>query len=149
MEKVERAAIYKFRKKNFFLIHGVSNLQMGIGTAAEPFIWIEESVPLSTITEKLVFALSQTKYGLPNPISWDESEKEFLEKAGLKTRRDLYSNSIHVSVFKKDGVLCFTPMRNQGSKGFVNISKERITVLATESLEIISLSLQEALDKCE
>jgi hypothetical protein len=121
---------------------------MGLGIASEPFIWLDESTPLQEIVKGLVYALSETKTGLPNPSDWKESAKEFLKNIGLKKQSDLYKDSVHVSVLRKNGVWFFTPMKKEG-RGFVNVSKEKIQVPEKASIEEISRALEEALNKCE
>src|SRR5205814_6844182 len=128
MGTIQRAAVYKLTKKKKFLIHTVSSIQMGAGIATEPFRWLDGNTPLSEVVEELMNALSNTRIGLANPTNWEETAKEFLKNVGLEKQSDLYKDSLHVSVVKKDGVLFFTPMKNLGSKGFTNVSKEKIEV---------------------
>ena len=149
MELIQRAAIYKLIKKDKFLIHGVSTLQMGGGIASEPFIWLNGNTVLQEVVTQLLYALNKTKVDLPNPLDWKESAKKFLQKTGLKKQSDLYKDSIHVSIFMKEGIIFFTPMKNLGSKGFVNVSKEKIEIAANAEPENIFKALDEALRKCE
>lgn len=149
MESIQQSSIYKLKKRNEFLIHGLSKLQMGASIASEPFIWLDGNTPYDKIVEALIYALSETKTSLPNPTDWKKSAKDFLGSIGLKKQSDLYKDSIHVSIFKKDGTLFFTPTKNEGSKGFINVSKEKMEVAATASVEEIAIALNEALSKCE
>lgn len=72
-----------------------------------------------------------------------------MRNIGLKKQSDLYKDSIHVSITIKDGTMSFTPMKNLGGGGFVNISKEKIEVAGNASTEAIAKALEEALNKCE
>jgi len=54
-----------------------------------------------------------------------------------------------VGVQKKDGILYFTPTKNQGRKGFVNASNGEIEITENAGIEEIGKAIQEAFDKCE
>ncbi|MFD2920464.1 hypothetical protein ACFS6H_12125 [Terrimonas rubra] len=149
MTKIERAAVYKFKKKNKFLIHGVSSLKTGGGIASEPFIWLDDSAPFSRIVEDLMFALSKTQTGLPMPGSWSEFTKEFLKKIGLKRQRDLSKDSLRVSVLNINGLLNFIPMKNLGNGGFENVSGDKIIISEKETVEQIFFSLEQAFAQSE
>lgn len=149
MTIMQQAAIYKLIHKNKFLVHNISKVQMGAGVASEPFVWLEGNAPLTEIVEQLMYVLSKTKTGLPNPTDWKESAKIFLNNIGLKKQSDLYKDSIHVSVLKKDGTLYFTPMKNLGSKGFVNVSEDKVEIAENADKEEIAKALDKALSKCE
>jgi hypothetical protein len=149
METIQQASIYKLIKQNKYLVHSLSRLQMGLSIASEPFVWLNGNNTLAEVVKQTKQALSCSKMGLPNPTDWKETSKEFLNSIGLKKQSDLYKDSIHVSVLKKNDILIFTPMKNEGSKGFINVSKEKIEVLDKASVEEISKALEEALSKCE
>lgn len=149
MEVIQQALIYKLVKQNKYLVHSLSRLQMGASVASGPFVWLDGSALLSEVVEQMKEALNNCNAGLPNPTEWQEQAKEFLKKTGLKKQSDLYKDSVLVKVHEKRGVLIFTPMKNQGSKGYINVSKETIEVSAKASTEKISKALEEALNKCE
>lgn len=89
MEEIKGAAIYNLKKKGKFLIHNVSRLQMGAGIAAEPFIWLDGNTPLNEVAKQIMYALSKTKTGLPNPTDWKESAKKVFEKHRVKKTKRL------------------------------------------------------------
>jgi hypothetical protein len=149
MTTIERVALYKLKKKGKYLIHAISRVQMGAGIASEPFVWVDELTPLHEIVKEINYALKQTKTGLPNPTDWKEFENFFLKNIGLKKQSDLYKDSIHVIIVKRDGVIFFTPTKNQGSRGFINVSKENIEISENADIEEVSKALEEALYKCE
>jgi hypothetical protein len=149
VELAQQAIIIKYPKQGKYLIYGLSKIQMGANIASEPYIWLNESNSLHELVKQLFFALSQNKSDLPNPIDWKESASGFLKNAGLKKKTDLYKDSIHVGVQKKDGILYFTPTKNQGRKGFVNASNGEIEITENAGIEEIGKAIQEAFDKCE
>lgn len=146
---IESASLYKLGKKNKILVHGVSRIDNGPSIASEPFIWLEGNAPTTTIIEQILFTLNTAKTELPMSSNWKEFSKDFLRKTGLKKQSDLYIDSILIEIFKRDGVLYFTPMRNLGSNGFVNVSKEKIEISEKADTKDLVRALEEALNKCE
>lgn len=148
MSKIGMASIYKF-KNGKVLIHSESQLKMGAGAASEPFIWLESSVSNEEIVGAVIIAMSQSKTGVPNPTDWSAFSQEFLQKTGLKKQSDLYKGSLNVTALHKDGVISFTPMINNGSKGFVNVPNAKITVPDDESMNALAVALEVAFSKSE
>lgn len=146
---IQQAAIYKLIDKNKILIHNVAKLQMGAGIASEPFVWLDGNSPYTVVAEQLLNVLNVIPGDLPNPANWKESANNFLRSIGLKKQSDLYKNSIHVGVLQKDQYLYFTAMKNLGSKGFVNVSKDKMGIDANAEIEDIAKVLKDALNMCE
>lgn len=147
--EIKQAAICRFNKKNKFLVHSLSRIKMGGSIATEPYIWLDTSSSMEEVTKQLLYALSCSKSDLPNPSSWDESLKEFLNAIGLKRNSDLYDKTVNVGVLQKNGVITFTPMQNLGSQGFVNVPNVKIEVEESKSNEEIATALYEVLNICQ
>lgn len=144
------ATLYRFNKKNQYLIHSLSTIEMGASIASEPYIWIDETTGLESIVEKILVALKNNKFGLPNPSSWEASAKEFFKSAGLKSNKELHDNVICVEILQLNDKLFFTPMVNLGArKGFMNVSKEKIEVEINKGMVEIASALELALSKCK
>jgi hypothetical protein len=144
------ATLYKFKKRKKFLIHSVSTIDMGAGIASEPYIWMEEAAGLDNIVEQILFALNNSKSGLPNPSSWAAFGREFLKSAGLKSSKELHDNVASVGILEVNEKLIFTPTANLGfRKGFTNVTKEKTEVDLRKGTAAVVLALEEALSKCE
>ncbi len=144
-----RASIYRFKKTGKIFIHSESQLQMGVGVASEPYIWLDVNTSHEEVINALIVAMSQSKKGLPNPKDWASFTKDFINAIGLKKESDLYKGSINVGVMHKDGIVSFTPMINNGSKGFVNVPQAEIQLPDTASIEELGSALEAAFNKCE
>jgi hypothetical protein len=108
MEKMMgRASIYRFKKTGKIFIHSESQLQMGVGVASEPYIWLDVNTSHEEVINALIVAMSQSKKGLPNPKDWASFTKDFINAIGLKKESDLYKGSINVGVMHKDGIVSF------------------------------------------
>jgi hypothetical protein len=150
MTLIKQAVIYKFNKKKKFLIHSLSKVHMGASIASEPYVWLNDNVQKDILVQTLLNALDESKENLPNPENWSFILKDFLNGIGLKKQSDLYNHSISVNVIRKDDVVIFTPMSNNGSKGFVNIVPDKKSqVGVSASFEEMTLALEKALDNCE
>jgi hypothetical protein len=147
---MKSASLFKFKKKNRYLIHGLSNIKMGASIASEPFIWIDGAEGIEKVIKQLLIALNNNKVGLPNPASWEALSKEFIKSIGLKSMNELHDEVISLGVMEKDGKMIFTPLKNLGSrKGFINVSKDKIEVNLNAGEQEITKALNEALDRCE
>lgn len=144
-----RASIYRFRKTGKIFIHSESQLQMGVGVASEPYIWLDVNTHQEEVINALIVAMSQSKKGLPNPKDWSSFTKNFISSIGLKRESDLYKDSMNVGVMHKEGFISFTPMINNGNKGFVNVPHTEIKLPDTASIEELSTALETAFSKCE
>lgn len=149
MTKIGHASVYKFKKTGKIFIHSLSQIQMGASIGTEPYIWLNKEASQDEVIGGLIVALSQTKKGLPNPKDWSSFTKDFIAAIGLKKESDLYKGSVNVGVVHKDGIISFTPMINNGSKGFVNVPQARIQLPDTASIEELSTALETAFNKCE
>jgi hypothetical protein len=149
MTQIQQASFYKLIKLNKILIHSLSRIQMGGSIGSEPFIWLDGDTSLKEVVKQIIYALSMSKAGLPNPTDWKVSAKEFLKNIGLKKQSDLYKDCIHIDITIRESKMSFTPMKNLGSKGFVNVSKEKIEISENASIEEIVKALEEALSITE
>lgn len=81
-----RASIYRFKKTGRIFIHSESQLQMGVGVASEPYVWLDMNTPQEEIINALIVPMSQSKKGLPNPKDWPSFTKKFIGSLGLKKK---------------------------------------------------------------
>ena len=146
---IGQASVFKFVKTGKYLIYSNSKVEMGASIATEPFIKLEASTPLDEIVRQIQYAMSCSKSNLPNPKDWSSFNKEYLQAIGLKSNSDLYKNTISVGALLKDETIIFTPMINNGAKGFVNVPDGKIEIPASGSIEEISQALQEAFNRCK
>lgn len=147
--ETQQASISRFNKIGKYFIHSFSKIKMGGSIATEPYIWLDVSTPLGEVVKQLLYALTFSKSGLPNPTNWEASSKDFLKSAGLKKSRDLFENVISVGVIRKQNTIIFTPLINMGNKGFVNVPNGKIEISEDKELHEIALALEEALNKSE
>jgi hypothetical protein len=143
------ASIKKFTNTGNYLICCESRIKMGASIVTEPIIRLEASTPIDEVMNQILYALSCSKSALPNPMDWQTHNKEYFKLVGIKRNSDLYKNVIEVGVFIKDDIITFTPMINNGAKGFVNVPNAQIENSAQSNIKELSTSLQAALGKCE
>lgn len=146
---IQSASLSRFEKKEQYFIHSYSQVKMGASVAAPPFLWLDFSTPLVVVTSQLLYVLSCSKSGLPNPEDWKKTENEFLQAAGLQKPKDLYEHARSISVHRKGDTLSILPLLNHGRKGFTGADSGYIEVSINESPLTISLAVQEALDKSQ
>jgi hypothetical protein len=146
---IGQASVFKFNKTGKYLIYCNSMVEMGVSIATEPFIKLEALTPFDEIVCQIQYAMSCSKTNLPNPTDWNSFNKKYLQAIGLKSTNDLYKDTICVGALIKDDIITFTPMINNGSKGFVNVPNEKIEISANSSIEDISQALKHALDMCK
>jgi hypothetical protein len=147
--KIGSASIKKFTNTGNYLICCESRIKMGVSIVTEPIIRLEASTPIDEVMNQLLYAMSCSKSDLPNPTDWKTLNKDYLKLIGIKQNSDLYKNVIDVSVFIKDDVITFTPMINNGAKGFVNVPNAQIKISAQSNIKELSNALEAAFNKCE
>jgi hypothetical protein len=149
MSRIGRAAVYKFVKTGKFLVYCVSKIEMGAGIATEPFIWLEKGATSEQVVTASLVAMSQSKIGLPNPKDWPSFAKDFIKNIGLAKESDLYKNSISLSVLHMDKTITFSPMKNNGGKGYVNVKDSEIKLKDDAGIEELIEAFELALSRCE
>lgn len=145
---IGRASIYKNTKTGNLIISCVSQTS-GPGITTEPIIRLDASTAIEEVARQVVHVMGCSKSNLPTPTDWKAYMQEFLKLMGLKKQSDLYKNTISVGALHKDETIIFTPMINNGAKGFVNVPDGKIEIPANGSIEEISQALQEAFNRCK
>ena len=148
MNKQGFASIFKFKKTGKVLIHSSSQMQMGGSIATEPFIWLDEKSSIEDVVKGLVYAMDQTKAGLPRPVDWASFGKEYVKSLGLKKLSDLYKDTISVEATRINNKITFIPMINTG-RAFQSVSDTIIETETGSSVEELATSLELAFSKCE
>ncbi len=150
---MKTASIYKRLKKGY-IVFGSSKTISGFRIASEPFITISETeANADTITNAIKASLcnDDTKR-VPDPKNWSESNKNFLQKVGLKSLKELDNSETKLVLLSEDGdSIVFEPMQFQDKpgRGFVNTSKnEAFKVLNTASNQDIMTAYEFALNEC-
>lgn len=146
---MQSAGIYKVEKKRKYLIYGLARIKMGASIPTEPYIWLDFDTPEQQIIENLRLALDQGNKVLPNPKSWEAQEKDFLDKIGLKSQKELYSGAKYVFVNQEKGVWTFSPSCNLGKQGITSMKGKSISVKDSNNFTDISESLQQAFELCQ
>lgn len=148
------ATIYKISKKGY-LLHVDRKTISGFYIASDPFMRISEAeASLNTLAEAIKKVLSADNGArVPDPKNWSEFNKEFLNKTGLKSSKELHRKTIFCCLIRKeDNTIIFTPTKHAEppDQGFSHKSKEEeITVPSASSDEEIFQALELALSKCE
>lgn len=149
------AAIYKINKKGY-LIYADIKAMSGFSIASDPFIQIAESnADADTIAGAIKSVLNNDdSKRVPDPKNWSEHSKQFLQKTGLKSLKELHKpTTMFCAIKKENGNLIFTPTKHaeKPDEGFVNKSKDEplIVVPFTASNQDIAEALKLALSKCE
>jgi hypothetical protein len=142
------ASINKNTKTGNLIISCISTTT-GPGITTEPIIRLDASTPLEEVAKQVVYVMSCSKSNLPIPKDWTAYNKEYLKLLGVKQNSDLYKNTISIGASIKDNIITFTPMINNGAKGFVNVPNGKIEFPANSSIKEISIALQNAFNRCE
>src|SRR4051794_39245614 len=116
MIKIGRANLFKFKKKNKFLIHSVSQTKGGPSLATGPYLWVDDNVSKEELIKEVLFVISCSQTDLPIQKDLNSFSEQFLSNIGLKRHSEFYKDCLHVSVVLKDGILSFIPMANKGSQ---------------------------------
>lgn len=148
-------SVYKIKNKGY-LIYGYIKSVSGFGLATDPFFKISDNdATTQTLVKAIKGALAHDDHlRLPDPKDWKENGKEYLQKAGLKSLRELdKATTICCSIEKSDDRIIFTPMKHaeKPDRGFINKSKSEFATMVpyTASDEEIFLVLQSVLSQCD
>lgn len=148
------AIIYKIDKKGY-LLFGLVKTISGFGISIDPYIQIQEKDMNSTINDALkkVLEIDNAKR-VADPKNWDEYSKEFLQKTGLKSSKELNKvSTLCCGVRRENNNIVFTPTKHAEppDQGFVNKSKDEpnITVAYDASNKEIVEAFNLALSRCE
>ena len=147
--KIGQASVLKFTKTGIYIIHCVSKTKMGIGIISEPVVKCDTTISIDEIVRQILYVTSCSKSDLPNPQSWSSVNKEYLNLLGLKRNNEIYRNVLNVGISYIDDTITFTPMVNNGPKGFVNVVNGQISLPIDTPIEKLSQALIDAFNKCE
>jgi hypothetical protein len=147
------ASIFK-RPEKGYIIFGSSRTVSGFSIASEPFISIQENEANADIIVNAIKAslCNDDTKRVPDPKNWSESNKDFLQKIGLKSSKELDNPTTkYVSIRQNEGNIIFTPTRpaQKPDKGFLHKSEsEAVAVPITASNQDIARAYELALSKC-
>jgi len=138
------------------LLFGLVKTKSGFSVATDPFIRIsEDNSEVSIIAHSIKASLNTSDADrVADPTNWKEFGKEFLQKTGLKSSKELNkSTTFCCGISKEKDFIFFEPMKHaeKPEEGFINISKEelRIRVLVEATDEKIVEALEMAFSICE
>jgi hypothetical protein len=151
ISKVKTASIYKKKGKGY-IIFGSSKTISGLRIAVGPFINIQEVEASTNIIVRAIKAcLCNSNEKFPNPKSWAEFNKDFLQKIGLKSLKELENADTKlVSINQEKGNIIFNPMQpaKKPDKGFINTNTKAVEVSEFASDQEILKAYELALSSC-
>jgi hypothetical protein len=151
---MKTASIYK-RPNKGYLVFGQSKTVSGIRIASEPFIKIAENEgDVNAIASAIKASLSNDdSQRVANPQNWNEFNKDFLKKIGLKSPKELDNPDTKLVAISDDGnYITFKPMRFQvkPDRGYLNLNEdETVNIVNTASNDDIVTAYKLALSKCK
>jgi len=120
--------------------------------AAEPFINIPETEANANIIVQAIKACLYTNNEkVPDPKNWTEFNKDFLQKIGIKSLKDLENADTKlVSIKQEKDYIVFNPMQpaKKPDKGFINANKESVEVSVFASDQDMFKAYELALRNC-
>lgn len=145
---MRQASIFKFDDK--YVIHSDSTSVDGFGIASDPYITISPVSAMEDIARSLLFAMDASKTNVIIDVRSKTFLKGHLKFMGLKSRNELYTNSICCSVYEKDNKIVLMPSNNMGpTGGFTYPPEKRVEIASTASIEEVCSALVEVLSSCE
>jgi hypothetical protein len=149
MSEIKSLSLYLFEKEKKILLHGMSITTNGPSIASEPYYWFEAAISKENLVENILSALTSLSNKPIKVSDWSEYTMGFLRRIGFEKKSELYKKSKYLGIIESDGILSFLPSENLGSKGFIDISKEKTSIAANSSFESIANTLDIALKKCK
>jgi len=150
---MKAASIYKIFNKGY-IVFGESKTVSGFRIASEPYFNISESEANTDIIVKAIKAslCNDDNKRVPNPTNWKQSGKDFLNKIGLKSMKELDNHSNKYVTIAEDGSqITFTPSRpaEKPDKGFLHKdSGEAVSINSDASNQEIFEAMERAFNKC-
>lgn len=148
------AVIYKINKKGV-LIHANTKVVSGFSVASEPFIQIAENNINKNIIADTVKSILKNDDSVraPDPKNWNEFNKNFLKRTGLKSLKELDKvTTLCCIITNGNNNIIFTPTKHAEppDKGFSHMGKkDEVVISYTSSDEEIFQALELAFSKCE
>lgn len=142
---IKRAEILKFKDK--YIMYPINTIKDRGGIASSPY-FIEENLSNIELAEKLIETLKHSIFDAPRTMAHKNTHKEYLEALGFKTMKALHDGSLNIGVFTREGNYHISPTENMGSKkGFQGVTKDRIIIPESSSIEELAAALAEAFEK--
>ena len=148
------AVSYRIGNKGY-LIHANVKAVSGFHLATDPFIRIANSeTEIDLIPNAIKESLnSDDSKRVPDPSNWNENNKRFLAKTGLKSLNELNKpTTLCCLINKEKDKIIFTPTKHaqKPEKGFLHKGKDQeIEIPVTASNEMIIKTYLLTLEKCE
>jgi len=121
-------SVYRIKKKGYLIFgYGLTTTGLLIGIA--PFFRVEEhKISAIEVANAIKSSLTnKNKDRLPHPKNWDEYDKEFSIKTGVKFKVLNSSTTLACNVEQRDGKLFFIPLKHaeKPDEGFVNFDNDK------------------------
>jgi len=146
---IQVVSIIKF--KEYYWIYAQSRVVNGPWIADDPFIKLPLNIDGATFIDSIEIALNNSKQDVPLPNDWSDFGKDYLQKMGLKSKKELLGGTRSCDIEKSDHAVEIIPTRNLGVKGggFVFLTPLKITLPNIISDNEFFIKIQEAFAKSE
>lgn len=144
---MKRASIIKFIDDNKYVLYPIDTLKGGGGRASKPY-HIEYDITYGKLASELKGILEHSYEDVISVLDSKTHKKEYLKGIGVKTMKELHTNSLNVGIFIKDEKYFISPSTNKGTRqGFHGKIDERIIIPITSTIEELGLALEKAFEK--
>jgi hypothetical protein len=141
---VKRAAAF-MRKEKMFL-HPDSRTTRGFWILSTPVVVATKDD--KDLGAKIMMVLSQSRDGVPHPVSWKRLTDPLLRAAGARSFAAFAESAKSVDISLEDGRMVFTPSKNGGPRNaFLHLNDKSIRCLPSEAEA--ADCLRAAFDACE
>lgn len=145
---LKRATVIIKNSEKKSIVNPTNTMQGGGGIDSGPY-FVDFELSSSDLLERILDALNLSKENVPKPEDMKIYQKEYLKGIGVKSLKDLYNNSIMLSIHAKDDILTFSPLENIGGrKGFVG-TNERVSFPIDIPKDSMIEKLELALSRCK
>lgn len=147
---LKRATVIFKKDENKYFINPIDTMLEGGGIINSPFL-VEYNLDCTKLFEKIMFVLNLSKQDVFRPNNFKVIDKEYISTIGLKNIKELYNNTLHLSIFVKDQNITFSPYENQGyKKGFVGLPiSQKIMLPINSSKDELIRALELSLSRCK
>lgn len=147
---VKSAVVTKFLKDNKYVVHPNLRVRGGGSVAKAPYL-IAYNLSAEELMEKILYALDFSNEGSAPEGDRKSIQKEFLKSMEVKSMKELYDNSLCLSMYVRDGIITFFPWLNQGPKeGFSGYKEDMdVKVPFNSPKQELVKALELALSRCK
>lgn len=142
--------IKKFNINNRYVIHPELIVKDSGSFAIPPYL-VGYNFNTEELLEKILYALDFSKEGSQPSENPKDRVKNYLNGMGIKTMKELYSNTFSLDVYLNNNIIEFNPWENAGAKqGFIGF-EENLSVqlpFASPKEELLK-ALELALSRCK